>query len=292
MLDKEFTAEENYDRSIVLDITKSYLYAINKYPLLSAEEEKEIAEKAITGDVAAKQKLAESNLRLVVSIAKKYIGHTKMSFIDIIQEGNIGLMNAIEKFDPSLGYKFSTYATYWIRQAISRAIKEQSREIRLPTYVIEALSKINAAKNELFHTLGREPTISEISKHIDLPVSKVKLYLDASKEPVSIDKTIDDDGETTVGDLVADDSSTDYLQEIQNESNKKIIMQVLDTLSEKEKQVLELRFGLNGKRPLTLEAAGEVIGVTKERVRQIEKDALNKMRNPARTRLLKQCFEG
>lgn len=284
--------EDNFDNlAVPTDATRAYLNNISKIPLLSAEEEKLVTVAAAAGDEKARTKLAESNLRLVVSIAKKYIGHTKMPFLDIIQEGNLGLMRAIEKFNPSLGYKFSTYATYWIRQSISRAVSEQSRAIRLPAYVIEFIGKANAANRELTQQLHREPTQQEVAAFLNVPVEKLKSILDSAKEPVSLDTSVDEDGETSVGDLIADEDSTDFIQQETRKAEKETIERVLSTLSDKEHQVLALRFGLTGSKPMTLEAVGQQLGVTKERVRQIEAAALNKMRNPARVRMLKACME-
>lgn len=273
------------------EAVKNYLKSIKNIPLLTEAEEKEVAAAAASGSQEARQKMIEANLRLVVNIAKNYTSRTPyMSFLDLIQEGNMGLMKAVEKFDVSKGYKFSTYATYWIKQSISKAIIEQGRTIRLPAHIINELNKFNRVNRELTQELGREPTLKELSLALEIPVKRIKEYYEMTKEPVSLDVTINEDEDVTMGELVADESSTDFMN-FDDGSLRAAVTTVLDTLSAREKKVIELRFGLNDNRPMTLEAVGQEFGLTKERIRQIEAAALKKLRNPVRSEKLREIWE-
>lgn len=284
-------AESTWQPNATMDAARVYINEISRIPLLTYEQEQELGRLSAEGDLGARTKLAESNLRLVVSIAKKYMNRSKMSFLDLVQEGNIGLMRAVEKFDYTKGYKFSTYATYWIRQAISRAVSEQSRAIRIPMHIIELMNKVNIAINELTQELNRSPRVAEIAERVGIDAAKLTDILDSIKEPVSMDAYVDSEEDTSIGDLVADETSTDFIRDAKREAVTQTLNKVLDTLSKREKEVLEMRFGLGGKAPKTLEDIGKHFGVTKERIRQIENEALRKMRNPARTRMLKECLE-
>lgn len=269
------------------DITTIYMNQIHQIPLLTQEEEYSLAERAAQGDENAKQKLVESNLRLVASIAHSYIGKSSLSYLDLIQNGNIGLMRAADKYDYTKGFKFGTYATYWIKQAISRAIADQSRTIRTPVHVVEGLSKIKKAKEELTQDLGRNPTDAEIAERTGLSIDKVNLYSEASVTPLSIDVPVDDEDETDMGDLIADtaDTPTESLdKKIMNEA----INNILNTLTERERNVIKLRFGLEDGITHTLEDTGKRLGMTRERARQIEDIALRKMQQPMRLKKLEE----
>lgn len=275
----------------VPDTLKVYLRTIRQYPLLSAEEEQEIAKAIEKGDAGARQRMIEANLRLVVSIAKTYLGRvTNMTFMDLIQEGNVGLMRATEKFDVDKGFRFSTYATYWIKQAISKAVIEQNRAIRLPNHIINKMNKFNKAQRELTQKLCRKPTVKELSVELGVPVKEVKQYFEYSQEPSSLDVTINEDEDVTAGELIADETA-DKFSEFDDHSTLKAINTVLDTLSDREKLIIEMRFGLNGYHSSTLEQVGEKLNLTKERIRQLEASAIKKLRNPARARLLKDYLE-
>ena len=285
--------ENEFDTSIcVPEATKAYLNSISKIPLLTQEQEQELGERLAQGDKEAREELIQSNLRLVVSVAKRYNGKsTKLSFLDLIQEGNIGLMRAVDKWDYTLGYKFSTYATWWIKQAISKALADQSRAIRIPPNVIEKLSRLNKITNELAIELGREPLIKEIAERMGEKESKVKEWRAIIKEPVSIDQRINEDDEATLGDLVADEEETSPIENIHQEQVSKKIVSVLSTLEEREADIIRRRFGI-GMRPQTLEEVGRDYSLSKERVRQIEEKAMRKLRNPMRAGMLRECLEG
>ena len=271
------------------DSVKIYMREIHQIPLLSPEQEVYLAKKIQkTNDPAAREKLITSNLRLVASIARNYIGKSSLSYLDLIQEGNIGLTKAVNKYDYSKGYKFSTYATYWIRQAITRAIADQSHTIRTPVHVVEALTKINKAKAELYQTLKHEPNLEEISQATGLSIEKIITYTNASKNPLSIDKPISEDEDVDMTDIVPDVNSLSPEQIVMEKELKNSVDEILDTLSPREKQVIKLRYGLEDGIGHTLEDIGKVLGVTRERARQIEAGAMRKLRQPLRANALKE----
>lgn len=282
-----------FDTSIcVPEATKAYLNSISKIPLLTQEQEQELGKRLARGDKKAREELIQSNLRLVVSIAKKYNGKsTKISFLDLIQEGNIGLMKAVDKWDYSLGYKFSTYATWWIKQSISKALLDQSRAIRIPVHIIEKLSKLAKITNELTIELGREPLIKEIAERMGEEEKTIKEWRAIVKDPISIDQTINEDDDATIGDLVADDTIDNPIEDIHNQEVTKRVTDVLSTLETREADVIRRRFGI-GMRAQTLEEVGQDYGLSKERIRQIEEKAMRKLRNPMRAGMLRECLEG
>lgn len=276
--------------TMVLDGIKMYLKSIGNHPRLTFEEEKALSVRALNGDKTAIDELVNCNLLLVVSIAKKYYG-CGLPLLDIIQEGNIGLIKAAEKYDGSKGFRFSTYATYWIRQSISRALGDQSRTIRIPSNVIELLNKIKKANTELTQTLNRKPTEEELAKYIGVELEKVQTALDMSQATTSLDITVDDDGETSMCDLIADKKVKNPLDKLIAEANSNVVKNILSTLSDKENKVLTLRFGIDREKGLTLEEVGQEMGVTRERIRQIESKALRKLRNPMRASMLRECLD-
>ena len=285
-----FDSESNDDLkfSSVSDSVKIYMRQIHTIPLLSPEQELYLAKKVADGDEVAKNKLVEANLRLVASIARKYIGKSSLTFLDLIQEGNLGLIKAAEKYDYTRGYKFSTYATYWIRQAISRAIADQSHTIRTPVHVVEALSKISKAKSELYQTLGHKPSTEEIAMATGLTVDKIELYTDASRAPLSIDKPLTEDDEADMTDIIPDNNMKSPEEILAEKTRKESIDEILDTLSEREKRVIILRYGLEDGIGRTLDDVGKDLGVTRERARQIAEIAMRKLRNPLRAQALKE----
>ena len=268
------------------DSAKEYLKEIHRIPLLSAKEEKEVAEKAAAGDQNAKNKLIESNLRLVASIARNYAERSSISFMDACQEGTIGLMKAVDKYDVSKGYKFSTYATYWIKQTISRAIANQTHTIRTPVHITEALAKIAKAENDLTQKLQRDPTPQEIADATGLDIDKINLYKNSAKMTLSLDVPIDEAGEVDITDTIADFNNSPE-QTLANSERINSINKVLDTLEEEEKQVLKLRFGLDNGKAKTLSEVSQLMGITKEKVKKIETIAMRKMRNPLRANVLR-----
>lgn len=272
------------------DPVKMYLKEIGKIPLLSAEEEKELAEKMEEGSIYAKKKLAETNLRLVVSIAKRYVGRG-MQFLDLIQEGNMGLMKAVEKFDFRRGFKFSTYATWWIRQAITRSIADQARTIRIPVHMVETINKLVRIERQLVQELGREPSNEEISIHMGIDVDKVNEIRKIAQEPVSLETPIGEEDDSHLGDFIEDETAVAPDEAANFSMLKEQLNLVLNTLSEREKKVLELRFGLNDGTPRTLEEVGKEFDVTRERIRQIEAKALRKLKHPSRSQKLKDFLE-
>lgn len=272
------------------DPVRMYLKEIGKVHLLSAEEEVELAQKMEEGDVAAKKRLAEANLRLVVSIAKRYVGRG-MLFLDLIQEGNLGLIKAVEKFDYRKGYKFSTYATWWIRQAITRAIADQARTIRIPVHMVETINKLIRVSRQLLQELGREPTPEEISVEMEMSVEKVREIMKISQEPVSLETPIGEEEDSHLGDFIPDDEVPAPAEAAANTLLKEHLMEVLDTLTPREEKVLRLRFGMDDDRARTLEEVGKEFNVTRERIRQIEAKALRKLRHPSRSKKLKDYLD-
>lgn len=287
--------EEDLDLSIpegiaIDDPVRMYLKEIGKVPLLSSEEEIEYAERIEQGDQYAKKKLAEANLRLVVSIAKRYVGRG-MLFLDLIQEGNLGLIKAVEKFDYRKGFKFSTYATWWIRQAITRAIADQARTIRIPVHMVETINKLIRVQRQLLQELGRDPLPEELSKHMDMPVDKVREILKIAQEPVSLETPIGEEEDSHLGDFIPDDDAPAPAEAAAFTMLKEQLINVLDTLTPREEKVLRLRFGLDDGRARTLEEVGKEFNVTRERIRQIEAKALRKLRHPSRSKKLKDYLD-
>ena len=278
------------DGGSIEDPVRMYLKEIGKVPLLSAEEEIELAKRMELGDQEAKKRLAEANLRLVVSIAKRYVGRG-MLFLDLIQEGNLGLIKAVEKFDYRKGYKFSTYATWWIRQAITRAIADQARTIRIPVHMVETINKLIRVSRQLLQELGREPTPEEIAAEMNMPVERVREILKISQEPVSLETPIGEEEDSHLGDFIQDDNVPVPADAAAFTLLKEQLEEVLGTLTEREQKVLTLRFGLEDGRARTLEEVGREFNVTRERIRQIEAKALRKLRHPSRSRKLKDYLE-
>lgn len=284
-----FNEVYEYDDSVVLDGVKAYLKSIGNHPRLSFDEEKELSVQALAGDKNAQTKLVECNLKLVVPIAKRYMG-CGLPLLDLIQEGNLGLIKAAEKYDGEKGFRFSTYATYWIRQAISRALGDQSRTIRIPANMVELLSKVRKATAELTQTLRREPTEKEIAEKLGIELEKVQTVMDMAQATTSLDVAVDDDGETTIGDLIADHNTENPYQNLVQEANSQIVEAVLSTLSTKEADILRMRFGIGADKPMTLEEVGKHYGVTRERIRQVENKAIRKLRNPMRANMLREAM--
>ena len=272
------------------DPVRMYLKEIGKVPLLSPEEEIELAKRMELGDENARKRLAEANLRLVVSIAKRYVGRG-MQFLDLIQEGNLGLIKAVEKYDYSKGFKFSTYATWWIRQAITRAIADQARTIRIPVHMVETINKLIRVSRQLLQELGREPLPEEIAKEMDMPVERVREILKISQEPVSLETPIGEEEDSHLGDFIQDDNVPVPAEAAAQTLLKEQLDEVLDTLTEREQKVLRLRFGMNDGRARTLEEVGREFDVTRERIRQIEAKALRKLRHPSRSRKLRDYLD-
>ena len=288
LIEEKVSVEAGTD--FVLDSVKSYLNSISNHPRLTFEDEKELSKKALNGDIKAINELIECNLLLVVSIAKKYIG-CGMPFADLIQEGNLGLMKAARKYDGTKGFRFSTYATFWIKQSISRSLEENSRTIRLPGNTIELLRKVKKASNELSQELGREPSNAEIAERIDVEIEKIQVALEMSQSVSSLDNPVDDSGETCVCDLIADTRVENPLNNIIKEDNNSIVETILNTLGKKEADIIKKRFGIGYVKPMTLEEIGNEYGVSKERIRQIQDKAMRKLRNPVRANMLKEAIE-
>lgn len=292
---EEDEEEEEIDLSVpegiaIDDPVRMYLKEIGKVPLLSSEDEISLAQRIENGDQIAKKKLAEANLRLVVSIAKRYVGRG-MLFLDLIQEGNLGLIKAVEKFDYRKGYKFSTYATWWIRQAITRAIADQARTIRIPVHMVETINKLIRVQRQLLQELGRDPHPEEISKVMELPVEKVREIQKIAQEPVSLETPIGEEEDSHLGDFIPDDDALAPAEAAAFTMLKEQLINVLDTLTPREEKVLRLRFGLDDGRARTLEEVGKEFNVTRERIRQIEAKALRKLRHPSRSKKLKDYLD-
>ena len=268
------------------DPVKVYLKEIGRVPLLTPEEEVDLAERVLQGDEKAKQRLTEANLRLVVSIAKRYVGRG-MQFLDLIQEGNLGLIKAVEKFDHTKGFKFSTYATWWIRQAITRAIADQARTIRIPVHMVETINKVKKVSSQLLHEYGHDPSAEEIAERLDMPVDKVREIMRVAQEPVSLETPIGEEEDSHLGDFIPDDDAPVPAEAASQTLLKEQLADVLKTLTPREEKVLRLRFGLEDGRPRTLEEVGKEFNVTRERIRQIEAKALRKLRHPSRSKKLK-----
>ncbi|CAJ1228085.1 RNA polymerase sigma factor RpoD [Lactiplantibacillus xiangfangensis] len=287
---KELSSAGSSSGIKINDPVRMYLKEIGRVDLLTADEEVALALRIEQGDESAKQELAEANLRLVVSIAKRYVGRG-MQFLDLIQEGNMGLMKAVEKFDYRKGFKFSTYATWWIRQAITRAIADQARTIRIPVHMVETINKLIRIQRQLLQDLGREPTPEEIGAEMDMPTEKVREILKIAQEPVSLETPIGEEDDSHLGDFIEDQDATSPADAAAYELLKEQLEGVLDTLTDREENVLRLRFGLDDGRTRTLEEVGKVFGVTRERIRQIEAKALRKLRHPSRSKQLKDFLE-
>lgn len=298
--DIDITIDDNKDednpapsgeQSITIDDpVKVYLKEIGRVPLLSSEEEIDLAIRIQNGDVAAKQRLSEANLRLVVSIAKRYLGRG-MQFLDLIQEGNLGLIKAVEKFDYTKGFKFSTYATWWIRQAITRAIADQARTIRIPVHMVETINKVKKVQSQLLHQNGHEPSPDEIAEEIDMPVDKVREIMRVAQEPVSLETPIGEEEDSHLGDFIPDNDAPAPADAASHTMLREQLADVLSTLTPREAKVLRLRFGLEDGRSRTLEEVGKEFNVTRERIRQIEAKALRKLRHPSRSRKLKDYLD-
>ncbi|MGX7434975.1 RNA polymerase sigma factor RpoD [Aerococcus sanguinicola] len=289
--DKEEEDETSIPANVKMnDPVRMYLKEIGRVSLLTADEEVALAKRIEEGDPIAKQELAEANLRLVVSIAKRYVGRG-MSFLDLIQEGNMGLMKAVEKFDYTKGFKFSTYATWWIRQAITRSIADQARTIRIPVHMVETINKLVRIQRQLLQDLGREPTPEEIGAEMDLPTEKVRNIMKISQESVSLETPIGEEDDSHLGDFIEDNEAMSPEEFTSQEMLKEQLNEVLDTLTDREENVLRLRFGLEDGQSKTLEQVGKQFGVTRERIRQIEAKALRKLRHPSRSKQLKDFME-
>ena len=295
---KDFDSEHDEDDESRLSVdginiddpVKVYLKEIGRVPLLTPEEEVELAERMAKGDPAARKRLSEANLRLVVSIAKRYVGRG-MQFLDLIQEGNLGLIKAVEKFDHTKGFKFSTYATWWIRQAITRAIADQARTIRIPVHMVETINKVKKVSSQLLHKNGHDPSAEEIAEELDMPIDKVREIMRVAQEPVSLETPIGEEEDSHLGDFIEDSDAPAPADAASHTLLKEQLEDVLSTLTPREKKVLELRFGLEDGRNRTLEEVGKEFNVTRERIRQIEAKALRKLRHPSRSKRLKDFLD-
>ncbi len=295
---KDFDSEHDEDDESLLSVdginiddpVKVYLKEIGRVPLLTPEEEVELAERMAKGDPAARKRLSEANLRLVVSIAKRYVGRG-MQFLDLIQEGNLGLIKAVEKFDHTKGFKFSTYATWWIRQAITRAIADQARTIRIPVHMVETINKVKKVSSQLLHKNGHDPSAEEIAEELDMPIDKVREIMRVAQEPVSLETPIGEEEDSHLGDFIEDSDAPAPADAASHTLLKEQLEDVLSTLTPREKKVLELRFGLEDGRNRTLEEVGKEFNVTRERIRQIEAKALRKLRPPSRSKRLKDFLD-
>ncbi|MCM1299166.1 MAG: RNA polymerase sigma factor RpoD, partial [[Eubacterium] siraeum] len=292
----DFTGEDDLDMALstdgitIDDPVKIYLKEIGRVPLLSPEEEIELAMRKNQGDQFARKRLSEANLRLVVSIAKRYVGRG-MQFLDLIQEGNMGLIKAVEKFDYRKGYKFSTYATWWIRQAITRAIADQARTIRIPVHMVETITKVKKVSSQLLHKNGHEPSVEEVAEELNMPVERVREIIRISQDPVSLETPIGEEEDSHLGDFIPDELAPAPAEVASLSLLKEQLDEVLGTLTDREEKVLRLRFGLEDGRPRTLEEVGQRFQVTRERIRQIEAKALRKLRHPSRSKKLKDFLD-
>ena len=280
---EDIIAEVNVD-----DAVKMYLKDIGKVPLLTGEEEIDLAKRMLDGDMYAKNKLSESNLRLVVSIAKRYVGKTSMQFLDLIQEGNIGLLKAVEKFDYTKGFRFSTYATWWIRQSITRAIADQARTIRIPVHMVETINKLNRTTRQLLQKLGRDPTTAEIAEAMGVTEDKVSEVQRIAQDPISLESSIGEEQDSKIQDIVEDENALSPMEVTEQTLLKEQLLAVIETLTPREQKVIRLRYGLDDGHPRTLEEVGREFNVTRERIRQIEAKALRKLRQPSRSKRLLQ----
>ncbi len=288
--DDDGDGETTNEAVAIDDPVQVYLKEIGRVPLLSSEEEIDLAMRIMEGDEAAKRRLSEANLRLVVSIAKRYVGRG-MQFLDLIQEGNLGLIKAVEKFDYTKGFKFSTYATWWIRQAITRAIADQARTIRIPVHMVETINKVKKVSSQLLHKNGHEPSADEIAAELDMPVEKVREIMRVAQEPVSLETPIGEEEDSHLGDFIPDDEAPAPADAASHTLLKEQLGEVLSTLTPREEKVLRLRFGLEDGRPRTLEEVGKEFDVTRERIRQIEAKALRKLRHPSRSKKLRDFLD-
>ena len=288
--DDDIDSPDASDSITIDDPVKIYLKEIGRVPLLSSDEETELAKRIANGDISAKKRLSEANLRLVVSIAKRYLGRG-MQFLDLIQEGNLGLIKAVDKFDHTKGFKFSTYATWWIRQAITRAIADQARTIRIPVHMVETINKVKKISSQLLHQNGHEPTAEEIAEVINMPTEKVREIMRVAQEPVSLETPIGEEEDSHLGDFIPDEDAPAPQDAASHTLLKEQLAEVLSTLTPREEQVLKLRFGLKDGRSRTLEEVGEEFHVTRERIRQIEAKALRKLRHPSRSKKLKDFLD-
>ncbi|MDR0223384.1 MAG: RNA polymerase sigma factor RpoD [Oscillospiraceae bacterium] len=292
----DFTSDDDLDLALstegvsIDDPVKIYLKEIGRVPLLSAEEEIELASRMLQGDAYARRRLSEANLRLVVSVAKKYVGRG-MQFLDLIQEGNLGLIKAVEKFDYTKGFKFSTYATWWIRQAITRAIADQARTIRIPVHMVETITKVKKISSQLLHKNGHEPTAEEIARELNMPIDRVREIIRIAQDPVSLETPIGEEEDSHLGDFIPDDEAPAPAEAASHTLLKEQLSDVLGTLTDREEKVLRLRFGLTDGRQRTLEEVGREFNVTRERIRQIEAKALRKLRHPSRSRKLRDFLD-
>ena len=295
---KDFDGEHDEDDDALLSVegisiddpVKVYLKEIGRVPLLSSDEEVELAQRMAEGDAYAKKRLAEANLRLVVSIAKRYVGRG-MQFLDLIQEGNLGLIKAVEKFDHTKGFKFSTYATWWIRQAITRAIADQARTIRIPVHMVETINKVKKVSSQLLHKNGHDPTAEEIAEELDMPIDKVREIMRVAQEPVSLETPIGEEEDSHLGDFIPDEDASEPAEAASFTLLKEQLVDVLGTLTPREEKVLKLRFGIEDGRTRTLEEVGKEFNVTRERIRQIEAKALRKLRHPSRSKKLRDFLD-
>ena len=287
-MDLEFDYE--YTPVATLDPIKAYMKEIGAIDLLTSDQEQAIGDRITAGDQAAKTELIEANLRLVVSVAKKYNSNTSIPFLDLVQEGNMGLMHAVEKFDFTRGFKFSTYATYWIKQYIQRAIADQGRAIRVPVHIVEANNLINRTERQLTQSFGRKATPEEVAKELDMDMEKYTSIIEHSKSLLSMDKTINDDEDTDMNEIVGDNRAENPVEKMRKEATREMIIKVFDSLDEREKEIIMMRYGFDDGEAKTLDDIGELVGLTRERVRQIEIKALRKLRQPARANAIREAI--